>query len=245
MTRSGARFGGGGVRTSRRMAPMLRRAWIAGALVVVACETFTEAPGRDDAGGGQGGEEGGAATDAAADAGWAGEGGVADATVDAGGNLIVFVTGSSYANVQSAAEADTRCNEEAEGRLPGRFVAWFSETLEVPHLSAPERLFTSKGVAVDGPWHRVDGKRVVASRAALGNTATTPLENPIDVSASGTPRTGSAWTATYADGGIGELCSGANPTKGLVTATDTRWTEEGDFTATCTSALSLYCFQVE
>ncbi len=224
---------------------MLRRAWVAGAFVLGACGTFSESPAADDAGATDAGGADGAAIDAPADAPSAADGAAADAGVDGGRNLIVFVTGSSYANVKSVAEADTRCNAEAEGRLPGKFVAWFSDTSVVPQTPAAERLITSKNVPVDGPWYRVDGKRVVASRAALSETATTPLENPIDVSASGTHRTGSAWTATYADGGVGQLCSEANPTKGLVTATDTRWTEQADFTATCPSALSLYCFQVE
>lgn len=222
---------------------MLRRACtaVAIAIAVAACETFSEATPSDDAGPSDAG-----ATDAAVSDDAAGpDAATVEASDDAGSKLVAFVTSVGYANIASAADADAKCRGEALGRLPGTFVAWFSNRTEVPSTPAASRLVTSKNLGVDGPWYRVDGKRIVASRAALSQAATTPLENPIDLTAAGTPASGSAWTATYADGGVGQLCSAANPTKGLVGATDARWTEQGNFTASCASSLSIYCFQVE
>ena len=219
---------------------MRRRAWLAlvASLALGACGTFGDGdpPAASDAGTSDAAAvDGGPPVDAAP---------AVDGAVDASsGKLVGFVTSSSYENVATPYDADAKCRAEADGRLPGKFVAWFSAF--DPPTPAPARLVTSKNVAVDGPWYRVDGKRVVADRAALSEAAKTPLENPIDQTATGAPKTGSAWTATRADGGAGQICSDADPTKGLVTATDARWTEEGDFTAGCSSSLSLYCFQVE
>ena len=162
----------------------------------------------------------------------------------ASGRLVVFVTVSTFSDVTTAAAADTKCRGEAAGRLPGTFVAWFPEAT-LPATSAVDRLVTSKGVTVDGPWVRPDGKRVAASRAALTGTALKPLENPISIDAAGAAATGSVWTGTLADGGTGTVCPGLNPTKGSVTAVGAGWTDFSAFTATCGSSLALYCFQVE
>lgn len=164
---------------------------------------------------------------------------------DAGGSnggLVVFLTLLGYADVVNGAGADTKCNAEAQGRRSGRFVAWYSD----PTVSALDRLVDTHGARVQGPWFRIDGKRVVASRDALVNTAVTPLENPIDITITGTLQTGGVWTATRADGKRGTGCpSGVNPTSGDSESVDHSWTEQSFFTTTCGTVLSLYCFQVE
>lgn len=168
----------------------------------------------------------------------------ADAADAAPAKLVVFVTVSSYSDVTTSAAADVKCAAEAAGRLPGKFVAWYPGT-EVPALPALERLVDSGGKPVDGPWFRPDGARVAASRDALTNTAATPLEHPISINAAGGAATGNAWTGTRADGGVGTLCPGTNPTKGLVSAVGPGWTETDAFVAACGNSFGLYCFQVE
>jgi hypothetical protein len=173
----------------------------------------------------------------------AGDAGVRDRDA-ASQQLMVFVTVSSYADVTTAAAADAKCHGEAAGRLTGNFVAWYPKSAP-PAATAAERLVDSLGKPVDGPWFRPDGRRVVSSRAALSNTAVTPLENAIAINAAGAPASGSVWTGTLANGNAGVQCPGLNPTKGLVTSTGPDWTDTGVFTATCGSSLFLYCFQVE
>jgi len=159
------------------------------------------------------------------------------------GVLRVFATSVGYADITSAANADTKCAAEALGRLPGTFVAWYPDPLM--NRSAASRLVTTRGIAVDGPWYRVDGKRVAANRGALSNTSAVPLENPIDVNASGVQGGGGVWTGTFADGGIGVTCSAPNPTTGNASSVNASWTTQTAFSATCGTSLRLYCFQVE
>jgi hypothetical protein len=167
----------------------------------------------------------------------------ADATDAAKPRLVVFITVSSFSDVTTAASADTKCKGEATGRVPGTFVAWYPSSS--PKTAAADRLVDSMNHPVDGPWFRLDGLRVAASRAALTNTALTPLENAITINAAGAPASGSVWTGTFADGGAGIVCPGINPTKGLSAAIGPEWTNTQAFTATCGSSLALYCFQVE
>jgi hypothetical protein len=204
------------------------------------CSTFSE-----------GSDTGGGSVDAAVDASTESsttlDGGVppVDAsTFDAvaQGSLKVFVTGVGYADITTAATADTKCANEASGRLPGRFVAWYPNGT----TGAPARLVTSGGTPVDGPWFRVDGARVAANRAALTNTASVPLENGIDVTATSTKNsTGGVWTGTRVDGGVGVTCPNFAPTTGTAGETGAAWTEQKFFTAACGTSLGLYCFQVE
>lgn len=162
-------------------------------------------------------------------------------TEDAGRHLIAFVTSNSFSDVTSSIPADTKCRGEAEGRLPGRFVAWYSD----PSKPAISRLVDSNGVPVQGPWYRVDGKRIVASRSALVQATSTPLENAISVTAANKPSAAAVWTATKSDGTFGAQCPASAPTSGLAASTDGAWTEQTKFMATCGSSLALYCFQVE
>lgn len=158
--------------------------------------------------------------------------------------LLVFVTSGGFSDVRTPAGADTKCTLEAAGRLSGKFVAWYSGLGK----SAIDRLVTPGGVAVDGPWYRPDGSRVVSSRLALGKAATTPLEHPISQTLTGTPMSGGVWTGTLANGTPGSTCpvaSGGMPTKGIASAVDAGWTDSDVFGASCTDSLALYCFQVE
>jgi hypothetical protein len=162
--------------------------------------------------------------------------------LDAGGHLVAFVTLSGYADVTTTAAADAKCAAEAAGRLPGRFVAWASE----PGAPAPSRLVDRQGKPVDGPWFRLDGARVVATRAALSNTASKPLESAISVNPVNGVTAGAVWTGTLADGGVGKLCgAAAQPTTGIASMTGPGWTEQTSFAATCGASLLVYCFQVD
>jgi hypothetical protein len=216
--------------------------------VASACGSFDEGTQSDgvDAGVDVGTGVGSDATAGDADASTAG--GDADvAPVDASADVRVlraFVTGTGYTDVTTAGIADNKCAAEASGRLDGKFVAWYPDALA--GKSAPARLVQSDGGVVDGPWYRVDGKRIAATRAALSNTATVALEAPIRIGPAGTTINGSVWTGTTADGGIGAVCpSGANPTSGTADQVGPAWTQQTFFTATCSSSLGLYCFQVE
>lgn len=157
--------------------------------------------------------------------------------------LVAFVTAVGYADITTVASADTKCRAEAEGRLTGTFVAWFSSAV----AAAPSRLVDSKGMPVDGPWFRVDGLRIAATRSALLATSSVPLENALTLTATGKVMGGAVWTGTHADGAIGSLCpAGANPTTGAANQVGPAWTEQTFFTATCANtSLALYCFQVE
>jgi hypothetical protein len=156
--------------------------------------------------------------------------------------LVAFVTSIGFSDVTTTAAADTKCQAEAAGRVPGKFVAWYSSIL----AAAPARLVDSRGQNVDGPWYRIDGRPIVATRAALLNTETVPLENPINVTAVGKPMTGAVLTGTHADGSMGAVCPGVTPpTTGVPTEVGRGWTDQSFFTAGCTNSLALYCFQVE
>jgi hypothetical protein len=160
---------------------------------------------------------------------------------DAATGLIAFVTSVGYADVVSAVTADTKCVAEADGRLPGKFVAWFS----TPSVPAPARLVNAKGAPLDGPWFRVDGRRIAASRSALVSAVQTPLENAITLTATGKTMGGGVWTGTRADGGTGILCPLPTPTTGSAGDVGVAWTEQSYFTAHCGDSLAVYCFQVQ
>jgi hypothetical protein len=166
-----------------------------------------------------------------------------DASADGGPRkLIAFVTTLGYAGVTTKQSADAKCQAEADGRLPGKFVAWYSDFTE----SAPARLVDSNGVPVVGPWFRVDGKRVAATRAALVIAKVTPLESPINLTATNKTNNGAVWTGTHADGTVGETCPGSTkPTTGAPDHVGQAWTDQAFFAATCADSLGLYCFQVE
>lgn len=176
-----------------------------------------------------------ASTDAAA----------ADASaIDGGGGLKVFVTTLAYSTATTTVVADTICRAEADGRLPGKFVAWFSDAT----AAAPSRLVDSQGKSVDGPWFRVDGKRVAINRQVLLSTSLAPFENAISLTPTGKTSGGGVWTATLSDGGTGNLCGvGAIsiPTTGAAGQGGASWTDQRFFTAKCGDSLALYCFQVE
>lgn len=167
---------------------------------------------------------------------------VVDAGAEAGQlQLRAFVTTVGYADITTSASADAKCSAEASGRFAGKFVAWLS----AEGVSAPARLVDQSNHPVDGPWYRLDGKRIVANRAALSNTSMVPLENPIDINAAGVKATPSVWTGTKADGSAGAICPAPSPIAGTAGQTGPMWTEQKFFTAACGSSLGLYCFQVE
>ena len=214
-----------------------------------ACESFSStAPGDEEdassAADATAPEESSVPAPATADAANAGDGATPGGDAgDAGARrLRVFITDVGYADATTPAAADAKCQAEAKGRLPGKFVAWFSSNA-APALS---RLVAGDGAPVDGPWFRVDGARVAVNRAALVDTMNVPLESPINLSATGTLfPSSSVWTATLADGGVGNLCPGMNPTKGGSGQVGPGWTEHAFFVAACGNSLSIYCFQVE
>lgn len=165
-----------------------------------------------------------------------------DDRLDGGTRLFAFVTINSFVDVKTAAEADTKCMGEAAGRLPGKFIAWFPNGT----TTAIQRLVSPTGQPLSGPWFRPDRKRIVAGRSALASTAMVPLENPIAIDAAGKDVGASAvWTGTFADGTNGNVCPSSDPTKGTANATDSKWTNQTAFVATCNSSLHLYCFQIE
>jgi hypothetical protein len=160
----------------------------------------------------------------------------------AGVHLVAFITNSSYAAPPNGATADAYCRTEAEGRLPGKFVAW------IPDGATPavERLVTTAGAAVNGPWFRVDGQLLAKDQAALVSAATTPLASPMELTSAGRKTAAGIFTYTRANGSIGTRCPGATPpTIGVGGMTDGRWTESTTFTPSCQDLLGLYCFQVE
>jgi hypothetical protein len=169
------------------------------------------------------------------------EASVVDASDGGKPQLVAFVTTVGYSDIVNAASADAKCTAEASGRVSGKFVAWFSQ----PGAPAPARLLDKGGMAVDGPWYRLDGMRIVATRAALSSTASVPLENPINVNAAGVKTNPSVWTGTHADGTLGAVCPAMSPTSGSAGETGIAWTDQSFFTATCGSSLGVYCFQVD
>ena len=120
-------------------------------------------------------------------------------------------------------------------------MAWYSDLTE----SAPARLVDSKGAPVVGPWFRVDGKRVAATRAALVITSVQPLENPVNLTATSKTSNGFVWTGTHPDGTIGESCPSLKPTTGAPDQVGPAWTEQSFAPPSCGASLGLYCFQVE
>jgi hypothetical protein len=220
----------------------------------VACGSFSgNSGGAESTNQSEAGATDGNADAAGPDAGGAETGVVDAALADAAGpdagtppdggstRLLAFVTGIGYADVTTTASADAKCRAEADGRLPGKFVAWFSSSAE----PAPMRLVNSKGVPVDGPWFRFDGARIAASRAALSNTNNIPLDNAIKLTATGKLMGGGVWTGTTALGATGNLCPLDSPTTGVADQVGAPWTEQTFFVATCGSTLLVYCFQVE
>ncbi|MBI2664249.1 IPT/TIG domain-containing protein [Candidatus Woesearchaeota archaeon] len=105
----------------------------------------------------------------------------------------------------------------------------------------------AKNRVVDIKYNRVDGAPVAASKAALLNTESVPLQNPIllteDSAGAGTP----VWTGTDPKGiAKPALCSSWSTTSatgayGLSWVETMEWTDIG--TEPCNSQLSIYCFE--
>jgi len=153
------------------------------------------------------------------------------------------VTINTYANITNAMEADEKCVGEANGRLTGKFVAWFPDGTK----AAIDRLVNPRtNQPLNGAWFRIDDKRIVKARLDLGRAAMVPLENSLSVDAARNLQTGAAWTGTLANGTKGVTCPNPNPTIGTVTAKDETWTDEVAFAASCAAtSFHLYCFQVD
>ena len=97
------------------------------------------------------------------------------------------------------------------------------------------------------PYVRVDGAQVAADYAAL---ASGTLEQPSNVTESGTTYSGGVWTAVLTGGsfsgsltcnGWTDFTSNMYGGHGIASATNSAWTYTG--TASCNSSLALYCIE--
>jgi hypothetical protein len=164
-----------------------------------------------------------------------------DATTATTGNR-VFVTSTTTQGVIT--DADGICATAAKA-LGGKWLAWFTSH----QLGSAQNRFTS-----DGPWFRLDGKRVAASRDQLTSGT---LDNPISLNEQNQPvGTGSfAWTGANADGAPSpDTCvdwtsnsSVSFGNVGATDATDPSWTQSdtisGPFFQPCNTAAHIYCFE--
>lgn len=137
------------------------------------------------------------------------------------------------------AAGDNICQGLAQAALipnSGDFKAWLSDS----STDAIDRLTS------DGPWVRLDGVQVAASKSALINSW---LETSISVTVNGQYTRSSVWTGTNGNGlGGGSTCSDwtdGDSASGAVgdsaQSDDTGWS--GTAVSSCSSIARLYCFE--
>lgn len=151
-----------------------------------------------------------------------------------------FVTSiTSTGNLGGFAGADGVCSTRAQAAsLGGTWVAWLSNG-KAGGTHAVNR------VTSVGPWYLLDGTIAVADKAAL---AAGTLTHAIDRNELNQAVTGTAWTATAANGNYMHNACGAwrLPTQqgrfGNVGAVDAAWTSAGN--GPCTASRRLYCFEL-
>jgi hypothetical protein len=155
--------------------------------------------------------------------------------------LVFLRTGGGSANLGGIAAADTVCQSQAANAGlpdPPSFRAWLSDDA----TNAGDRL------TIDGPWRRVDGVRVAASKAALLDgdldSAISVLPNGSQLSAADRAWTGTLTTGVKAANNCFGWISFNVAHHGLVGSTD----ESGSFwTASnlddnCNDPGRFYCF---
>lgn len=153
----------------------------------------------------------------------------------------VFVTSTTYnGNLGGLAGADAKCQERANAaNLGGNWKAWLSDDA----TSAATRLNH-----VNGSYKRLDGAIVANNWNDLtdGN-----LNGAINITELGVVKNISVWTNTAANGtGMGTInCSNwtsSTSTQGLAGVSydsSSRWTYDSIAYWSCSSLLSLYCFE--
>jgi len=154
---------------------------------------------------------------------------------------LAFVTSTTtHGSFSGVFGADARCQDAARNAsLGGHFLTWIADT----NSSSPSARFVQSTV----PYVRVDGVQVAADYAAL---ASGTLEQPINVTESGTSYSGGVWTAVVTGGTFtgNNTCNGWTGFTsnqygghGNASATSSAWTFTGS--AGCNSQLALYCFE--
>ena len=124
---------------------------------------------------------------------------------------------------------------------PTKFKAWLSDGSN----NAIDRLTTSPG----GPWYRLDGVKIAANKAALNNTAITPLFTAITRDETGAYNSNSVWTGTDPTGiHTANRCldwasssGGDNGTSGIEAESNAGWTTWSS--VACSGNAALYCFE--
>jgi len=161
---------------------------------------------------------------------------------DANRTLRVFASSALLSgNMGGLAGADLKCQQLATAKgFPGTFKAWLS----VSGTNAIDR------ITGPGPWYRVDGAIVVASRAALASgTLLTTLDK--DENGATLPAAEDrVWTATVANGSYGSPdCngwtssgSGADGRVGEAEHVDQQWTSLTN--EACSQVNRIYCFEL-
>jgi hypothetical protein len=168
--------------------------------------------------------------------------GSVEASADSGPGLAaglrVFVTSKSFSVADVGANLDGLCTAQLPVGVTGNFRPWLSTSTRAAR----------DDIKGDGPWRSMDGKLVVANRAALLGAM---LANPINVDENGKQRaaTTNVWTGTTAAGIVGDNCNdwqrdNQDSILGTTSGTDGRWTELA--VASCSNALNpVYCFESE
>lgn len=175
-----------------------------------------------------------------------GTGGPLPALTPPTGSKKVFVTSTTYnGNLGGLTGADSICQTRAAaGSLanPTKFRAWLSTDA----VNVIDRITS------DGPWYRPDGVKVAANKAALTNTANTPLLTAISQTETGayiTYQYQKVWTSTGDNGaGFADDCttwssnsSGVNGRVGYANISDSGWTHVASYS--CNNTYALYCFE--
>lgn len=170
----------------------------------------------------------------------------------------VFITRDTYSGLSSGqrrigglAGADTICQQEAAAAsLGGTWKAWLSDNT----ANAADRLTRSSA-----GYMLVNERRIADSWEDLISVSeSNPLENPINLDASGNPvgNPGTVWTATAPNGTLIPTSGGdrtcrnwatTNPQEtglvGDVGYVNSRWTQSIALGQTCNNFYRLYCFE--
>ena len=158
----------------------------------------------------------------------------------------VFVTSQTYkgGDLGSVAGGDTICQARATAAgLTGTFKAWLSDS----STDAIDNVTT--GATTDGPFYRLDGVKIADNKAALINTATTPLFTAITRDETGAYNSNSVWTGTSPTGVLtANNCvnwtsssGGDHGTSGIEVESNSGWTTWS--TVACNGNAALYCFE--
>ncbi len=158
----------------------------------------------------------------------------------------VFVTSLTYnGNLGGVAGGDTICQTLATAAsIPhaANFKAWLSDSTN----SAIDNV--TVGATTDGPFYRLDGVKIADNKAALINTATTPLFTAITRDETGAYNSNSVWTGTSSTGVLvtssscGDWTSSSGfGTSGIEVESNSGWTTWSS--VLCSGNAALYCFE--